>query len=125
LSLSIGLVDPGEEVNNAVKRELKEETGFTVTKTYETDIPFRVVYCDPWKSNECEVISVVEIDGELVENSSPKQHLDSDENILLEIIDPLDKDTIKKVYELCETKGYELSSSVSKFLVGLSIGLTL
>ena len=118
-------MDPGEEVHLAAKRELLEETGFTIGKSYDSEIPCRVVYCDPWKSNESEVMIVVEIDGDAVENASPKQTLDQDENIVLEVVSGLGKDTLASVHRLCDEKGYELSSSVNKFLAGLAIGASL
>lgn len=38
---------------------------------------------DPWKSTEYGLSLVVDVDGDSEENLNPKQHLESDENIIV------------------------------------------
>ena len=68
----------------------------------------------PWTTNEASVVFGVEIDGTLECNQEPKQHLDEDEVIEVEVIKGVTlKNLYEKVIELGEKKGYGISSEVA------------
>ncbi|KAK8832804.1 hypothetical protein WA577_004198, partial [Blastocystis sp. JDR] len=79
LSFPAGLVDEGEQPSETALRELKEETGYT-GELIEPILPFSY-FCDPWKSNEEQMIFVAEIDMDREENKHPKQCLEDTEII--------------------------------------------
>ena len=43
-------------------------------------------YSDPWKSNEQQMLYIVEVDMDRKENQCPQQHLEESEDIKTEII---------------------------------------
>ena len=84
VSIPAGIVDKGETPEQAALRELTEETGY-VGKCIDLQLPIPY-FCDPWKSNEQQMVYVVEVDMDLEENKHPIQHLDESEDIHTDII---------------------------------------
>lgn len=74
-----GLVDGNEDASETAKRELFEETGYTASETCcfgETEVSGGL-------TGELVVPVVAYIDDELLENESPRQHLQDNEEIEL------------------------------------------
>ncbi|KAK8806145.1 hypothetical protein WA171_007230 [Blastocystis sp. BT1] len=115
MSLPAGLVDPGETPLDASLRELKEETGYTGTHmNLDLSIPY---YSDPWKSNEQQMLYIVEVDMDRKENQCPQQHLEESEDIKTEII-PISQ-LLSVVHENLE-KGQLVSSPLYMLSITLS-----
>ena len=72
LEFPAGLLDPNETVETAARRELLEETGYTLTGIRDTSFG-QAIFIDPWKSNESDLWYVAEVDMSLEANKHPKQ----------------------------------------------------
>ena len=81
-----GLIDCNEDVIQAASRELKEETGFILSRMI-ADFPILTCFSDPWKSNECCNAYICEVDMNLEENKSPIQSQDFGEEINIVLLD--------------------------------------
>lgn len=99
LEFPAGLMDNQDLIENAT-RELKEETGYIPEIVKEFDFS-PIVYTDPYKSNEHSKIVLAYIDGDREENINPKQHLESEENIRVLLVDINDKfvESVKQIQE--------------------------
>uniref|UniRef100_A0A7E4VQQ1 Nudix hydrolase domain-containing protein n=1 Tax=Panagrellus redivivus TaxID=6233 RepID=A0A7E4VQQ1_PANRE len=86
LEFPAGLIDEDDEsVEAAGKRELKEETGYTVTRTLK--VVKRGKYLNPGFTSDSVAFLVCEVDGTALENLNPKQNLDGDENIEVVLVE--------------------------------------
>ena len=125
VSMAGGLVDEGEDVSITILRELKEETGYVSDAEKIYSWSPRVSVTDPWKSLETEMLTVVEIDGTKLENQSPEQSLELEENITVLVIPNLGPNTIHEVVALCQKYNMQLGSNVARFLLGIRFGCLL
>ena len=118
-----GIVDADEaDPTQTAKRELKEETGYTADASLDAEFPIFPFFIDPWKSNECEICSVVVIDGDRVDQSDVKPSLDLDESILVEILPSLGPGCLKETIEFCNQKGYSMTAGLHRLLSGIELG---
>ena len=99
-------------------RELKEETGYVGTVTREIDCGSQVVFTDPWKSDDNEVIHFMQVDLDAEVNRQPEQCLDHEENISV-IKLPL-KDFSMAVLKFAQERHCAIDCSVWFFALGLS-----
>ena len=79
LSCPAGLIDPGETIEEAVRRELKEETGLELTRILAVSPP---VVSSAGMSDESAVVTIVECSGE-----PDTAGLDGSEEIEILVID--------------------------------------
>lgn len=116
LEFPAGLLDVGETSTDAAIRELKEETGYTVSKVvYATD---GVQSLDPGLSNDSVNFVVVEIDGDSPDNCNPVQILDASEDIDV-ILVPCDE-ALEKLREFT-AEGIYVEAMVYSFVLGYSM----
>jgi len=73
-----GLIDLGESVEEAAVRELKEETGYTVSRVLSISDPLPL---SPGLTNECARLVTVEVDADAAINQNPTQSLEPSEDI--------------------------------------------
>ena len=73
-----GLIDPGEDVETAAARELKEETGYVPCRTLHVSPPLPL---SPGLSDERARLVTFEIDLDDARNKNPVQQLEDTENI--------------------------------------------
>uniref|UniRef100_A0AC35EXU3 Nudix hydrolase domain-containing protein n=1 Tax=Panagrolaimus sp. PS1159 TaxID=55785 RepID=A0AC35EXU3_9BILA len=108
-----GYIDGSDKsIEEAGIRELKEETGYTVTKVIQTTKNGQ--YLNPSVTSDLDAIMIVEIDGNNPINKNPKQSLDESEEVS-EVI----QIEYEKLLEFCDKiieKGeIEISTQVYTF----------
>ena len=94
-----------------------EETGYVISKFIE--IPYPVMYADPWKSNECGLLYIGVIDGD-DPNSMKKQELEETENIRVHKL-TLNKDLPKNMHELAQKNDYGVEDKIWSLCIGMII----
>jgi len=124
LEFPAGLIDEPKDCLADAIRELKEETGYTPTKVldvFKTDQVPQVspaLYIDPWKSNESEVLIIVEVDGDDEVNKNVKQNLENTESIVVHLFD-ISTTLWQDIVKLAKEKDYLIESKLYAFIVGL------
>ena len=109
--------DGGESISDCLVRECAEETG--LTGRIEGGV--YLTPNDPWKSNEVTGTALLLIDGKTEINRNSKQILDTDETILIEVIENIEESMIEKIEKLAKEKGYVIGSSLAKFMMGFRV----
>ena len=97
--------------------ELKEETGYKGELSKMIQASSVYSYTDPWKSNDRDRIYYCEIDLDDIENQSPKQHTEKEEDIKVFLID--ESNFYEEVLKLKEENNFEIENSVYFFAQGL------
>lgn len=113
-----GLIDDKESIDQAVKRELKEETGYTISiKNDDNDIDFNTEEVSSSAGLTDEMIHIVQvsIDETRNINRKPKQKLEKDEFIEIFLVE---KDEISKFIDTASQEGCIISSRVMMYLIG-------
>ncbi len=77
LEFPAGLVDPGESIEDAARRELAEETGYSCNVLWHTGD----CSASPGMSGECVAMVFAEIDEDAPENARHEQNLQDNEEI--------------------------------------------
>jgi ADP-ribose pyrophosphatase len=121
-----GLLDhEGDGIDDAI-RETKEETGFCAKRTFNLldihPIPqlSPILYGDPWKSNECGKLAILEIDGDSKENKNIKQELEASESIQAHLFD-FHPDLLSKLLIFAETNDFAIEGKVYSYFLGISM----
>ena len=83
-----GLIEEGESVENAVKREIKEETGLDLVKINKISPP---VYSSSGMTDECVYIAYILVNGKL-----STEFLESSEDIIPFVVDAADINVLLK-----------------------------
>lgn len=117
LEFPAGIVDPAGTIDENGIREVKEETGYTATVSHH-EFNGVVIRNDPWKSTEYGKSLIVDIDGDAEVNINPKQHLESDENIIVYKLN-MGKDLAGEISKLAKEKDYEIAGLLWFFALGL------
>ena len=117
-----GLIDEGEIIEVAGGRELKEETGYKMTKILD-EFPQPATFDDA-PTSTCKTKNyVVEVDMEHPDNKNVKPELEVGEMIQVYLFDiEKNKSLLSQVIELSEKKGIELTTIVYSLLIGLELG---
>lgn len=115
-------------VVKAGKRELKEETGYEgefvqfMTIPSPIDDPIGIlsnIYFDPWKSLDCGILCLFEIDKNQLANQSPKQELDDCEMIT---VHEVDIDTLSQfIIDKIRNEGVACTSQLYSLALGLQL----
>lgn len=104
-----GMIDENETVEQAAKREVWEETGYTITEIVAVE---KAVQVDPWKSDDTNTVVIAMIDGDAEINQHITLHLDATERINLIILE-----WGKVESELCKLKDeLAIMNSIGYFL---------
>lgn len=109
-----GLIDPGEAVDTAAVRELREETGFIGEVRWLS----RPTGSSAGMTGETVVLAYVEIDETLAENRQPRQDLDEGEDIQTHLV-PIE--CVGSFFAEAETSGAILDSRTAAYFIGLGI----
>ncbi len=119
LELPSGLIDSTDSsLAEACTRELKEETGY-VGQPMEKDPKTPSVLIDPWKSLEADGMLLYEIDMELEANKAPQQELESEEKILVYLVDLANLQ--EELLKFKEEKGYQIGEKIWSLAVGIKL----
>lgn len=111
--LPAGLIDPGEDIKNCVKRELKEETGLELVSFLREPSP--IVYNSAGITNEGCSIVFVEATGTI-----SKEHLQDEEDIETYLMSKLDVKTLMWLASNGKTKiGAKAWMAFELFLSGV------
>lgn len=118
LEFPAGMVDSKEDELKAIKREIEEETGFTVDSKIPNILDNIESYIDAYKSNEREKIYLCKINHDDI-TILPKQKLDDTEDIKVHLI-KIDDNLSKSILELKDKHNYCISNNVTMFLHGIN-----
>ena len=72
-NLPAGLIDKGESVEEALRRELKEETGLDVVRIIRT---LQASFCSIGESNTTTILSYIEATGTLHNDGNPVEEIE-------------------------------------------------
>ncbi|CAD8190660.1 unnamed protein product [Paramecium pentaurelia] len=116
LEFPAGIVDPDGSIQENGLREIKEETGYTAQIGQYQYNGVRIRN-DPWKSTEYGLCVIADIDGDSEVNLNPKQHLESDENIIVYKVN-MGKTMANEILQLAKEKDYEIAGLLWFFALG-------
>ncbi|VDM97691.1 unnamed protein product [Thelazia callipaeda] len=114
LEFPAGLINEGESVEAAAVRELKEETGYTVSKVISCSKGKQSL--SPGLTDESINFVVVDVDGNAPENKNPKQNLDDGESIEVVLVE---SDKLLTYIESVSTEVH-VQSMVYAFALGMN-----
>ncbi|KAL6935460.1 related to ADP-ribose pyrophosphatase [Hanseniaspora guilliermondii] len=111
-----GLVDESDEsLLKAAEREMKEETGYTITKLIKQS---PVMYADPGITDATSVVLTCEVDLSKPENQNVKPNLDDGE--FIEMFD-VELSELEKTVESLSNQGYALDARVGGIIDGFVV----
>ncbi|ORY69084.1 putative ADP-ribose pyrophosphatase [Pseudomassariella vexata] len=113
-----GLVDEGEDPEQAAVRELREETGYVGEVIPDRRGARPVLWSSPASSSSCTYLIKINIDLTKVENQSPKAQLEDGEFIECFTV-PL-KDLYAELRNL-EAQGFAIDGKLGSFAEGLEM----
>ncbi|OON99447.1 MAG: DNA mismatch repair protein MutT [Epulopiscium sp. Nele67-Bin004] len=108
--LPAGLIDPGENIYNSLKRELKEETGLDLIKLLPS-FSCSNLYLSPGMTDESVALVICTCEGEI-----STQYLEPDEDIEPMLIN---KDDAKRILQSSEPKDIKLHLVLQEFVEGM------
>ncbi|CAJ0962260.1 unnamed protein product, partial [Mesorhabditis belari] len=116
LEFPAGLIDEGESVEAAAIREMKEETGYTVTKVLQRSEGVQGL--DPGLTDDSIQFVTVEVDGDDPRNAHPEQQLQSEEAIEVVLVE------CNRVLEWMKEneKKMHIEAMVYSFAIGYDLG---
>eukprot|EP01017_Pseudomicrothorax_dubius_P005996 TRINITY_DN11643_c0_g1_i2.p1 TRINITY_DN11643_c0_g1~~TRINITY_DN11643_c0_g1_i2.p1 ORF type:complete len:210 (+),score=56.19 TRINITY_DN11643_c0_g1_i2:200-829(+) len=123
LEFPAGLIEDGETLLDCCRREVKEETGYTIDRLIgmpgdERSAP--VVHISPWISKQTSVVYLAIIDGDAEENQNLKQSLDPAEVINLHTVE-IDETLPSTVKALADKLNLAIEEKVWSFAVGFGL----
>ncbi len=107
-----GLVDAGETPEQAVLRELREETGYSA-RTTAVHPP---CYTTPGLSNESVFMALAEIDETAPENANPRTRFDATENIETLLVPRAD---LAAFYRDETARGHAFDAKLAAYILGM------
>ena len=120
LEFPSGMANPGETVEQCIKREVLEETGYHIKRVLnEYNSGNTISYTDPWKSDDNEILHIVEVDADDAINAVVKQDLDDFECIVPVMVR---LDNLRCELEQMALKNkWMIDSELMGFALGMSI----
>jgi len=119
VEFTAGLVDAGESIEAAARRELKEEVGYTDVTVVDSCTRHRGVPMDPGMSNSCLAMVHVEVDGSDPSNRPSSLHAtpeDGEEISVLRIPIP---ELHGALALLEQERGFLIDIAVASYAAGL------